>query len=201
MGTLAKPYSESCEQNRLPIIAAITPLLAECRTLLEIGSGTGQHAVYFAEALGHLTWQTSDRREHHVGIAQWLAEARLANIRPPLALDVAVDPWPVLLVDAVFSANTAHIMHWHEVEALFAGVGRVLRPGGIFLLYGPFNYHSTYTSESNARFDSWLKGRDPAMGIRDVEAICRLAEQAGMVLRDDLTMPANNRILYWEKRP
>jgi cyclopropane fatty-acyl-phospholipid synthase-like methyltransferase len=121
-------------------------------------------------------------------------------VRMPLLLDVGYAVWPEVDVDAVFSANTAHIMHWHEVEALFAGIGRLLPEQGVFLLYGPFNYRQTYTSKSNERFDGWLKARDPLSGIRGFEDVDRLARQAGMVLREDFAMPANNRLLFWQKQ-
>jgi len=194
-----KPYSEACDRNREPILAVIRPWLSECEAVLEIGSGTGQHAVYFAEKLPHLLWHTSDREENHAAIRLWLEEAGLANVRPPLSLDVAAEPWPEMAVDAVFSANTAHIMSWREVEALFSGVGALLPERGVFLLYGPFNYHGRYTSDSNALFDGWLKARDPLSGIRDFEEVDRLAGQAGMALREDAEMPANNRLLVWQK--
>jgi len=168
--------------------------------VLEIGSGTGQHAVYFAGQMPHLLWYTSDLAENHPGIELWLAEAALNNLRPPVLLDVARTVWPEMAVDAVFSANTAHIMHWREVEAMFAGVGDLLPPGGVFLLYGPFNYKQAYTSESNERFDGWLKARDSHSGIRNFEDVDRLAQESGMVLCDDYAMPANNRILFWQKR-
>jgi len=192
-----KPYSESCDQNREPILRVIQPLLADRRGVLEIGSGTGQHAVFFARQMPHLIWHTSDRVENHPGIRLWLDQASLPNLRTPLPLDVARDPWPEIGVDAVFSANTAHIMGWPDVQAMFRGVGRVLPTGGLFLLYGPFNYAGAYTSDSNARFDQWLKGRDPDSGIRDFEALDQQAREAGMRLHDDFEMPANNRILCW----
>ena len=195
-----RPYSEACDRNRDPILEVIRPWLSERGAVLEIGSGTGQHAVYFAEKLPHLLWHTSDREENHAAIGLWLGEAGLANVRPPLSLDVAADSWPELAVDAVFSANTAHIMHWREVEALFSGVGSLLPEHGVFLLYGPFNYRGRYTSDSNECFDGWLKARDPLSGIRDFEEVDRLARQAEMVLREDAAMPANNRLLVWEKR-
>ncbi|WP_435684285.1 DUF938 domain-containing protein [Sedimenticola selenatireducens] len=195
-----KPYSESCDQNRDPILSVIQPLFAELTRVLEIGSGTGQHAVYFAAAMPHLTWHTSDCLEYHDGIRLWLEEAALPNVRPPLQLDVARSVWPSLDVEAVFSANTAHIMHWPEVEAMFAGVGGLLPAGGLFALYGPFNYQGRFTSDSNARFDGWLKQRDPAMGVRDFEALDRLANAAGMALMQDFEMPANNRILCWRRQ-
>ena len=195
-----KPYAESCDQNRDPILSVIRPLFAGAATVLEIGSGTGQHAVYFASNMPHLTWQTSDCPEYHEGINLWLEEAKLPNIRPPLMLDVKRSDWPDMVVDAVFSANTAHIMHWPDVVAMFAGVGGVLRAGGLFTLYGPFNYNGNFSSESNARFDSWLKARDPEMGVRDFEALEQLAQSAGMVLLDDYEMPVNNRILCWQRQ-
>jgi cyclopropane fatty-acyl-phospholipid synthase-like methyltransferase len=167
--------------------------------VLEVGSGTGQHAVYFARKMPHLSWYTSDRQEYHDGIRQWLREAALPNTPDPLLLDVSQPRWPPLPVDALFSANTTHIMHWQEVEALFDGIGRMLPAGGLFVLYGPFNYRGAYTSDSNARFDAWLKERDPESGIRDFEALNGLAGQAGMTLQQDYEMPANNRILCWRK--
>lgn len=196
---MMKPYAESCDQNREPILDVIGPLLADRSAVLEIGSGTGQHAVFFARRLPHLTWYASDRRENHAGIRMWLEEAGLPNLRGPLALDVSADPWPELAVDAVFSANTVHIMHWPGVEALFRGVGALLPAGGRFLLYGPFNRDGRYTAASNARFDQWLKARDPGMGVRDVRDLEMLAEASGMELQDDCPMPADNRILYWRR--
>ncbi|MCB1857633.1 MAG: DUF938 domain-containing protein [Gammaproteobacteria bacterium] len=194
-----KPYAESCEQNRDPILEAIMPLFARCRSILEIGSGTGQHAVYFASRMPHLVWHTSDRKAHHEGIQMWLDEAALPNTRAPICLDVIADPWPSLEIDGIFSANTAHIMHWPEVEAMFEGAGALLPQSGRFALYGPFNYGGRYTSDSNARFDSWLKSRDPDSGIRNAEELNALADRAGMIPQGDYRMPANNRILCWER--
>jgi cyclopropane fatty-acyl-phospholipid synthase-like methyltransferase len=194
-----KPYSESCEQNRAPILDVLRVELAGSSRLLEIGSGTGQHAVYFAPEFPDLLWQTSDVDALHPGIQAWLDDAVLKNVLPPLALDVRRDAWPADRYDAIFSANTVHIMAWPDVECLFAGVGEILECGGVFCLYGPFNYHGSYTSESNARFDGWLKARDPASGIRDFEALQTLAEKAGMELKEDYEMPANNRTLVWSK--
>ena len=194
-----KPYSESCVQNRDPILSVIEPLLRDRKHVLEIGSGTGQHAVYFAARMPHLTWHTSDVAENHAGIRAWLDEALLPNTTGPVALDVRDRPWSVPEADAVFSANTTHIMHWESVVALFAGVGSVLAQDGLFCLYGPFNYGGEYTSESNERFDEWLHERDPLSGIRDVDDLDRLARQAGLRLEEDYAMPANNRILCWRK--
>lgn len=195
-----RPFAESCEQNKRPILTVLRQLLPGCSRLLEIGSGTGQHAVYFAEAIPQLTWQTSDRLGNHPGIRTWLAEGP-PNALLPLTLDVLHRPWPLPndSVDAVFSANTAHIMGWDAVAAMFAGVGEVLSEGGLFILYGPFNYRGRYTTEGNARFDAWLKERDPQSGIRDIEALVDLAQANGMRLYRDFAMPANNRMVVWVK--
>jgi cyclopropane fatty-acyl-phospholipid synthase-like methyltransferase len=194
-----KPFAESCEQNRAPILEVLRIQLAGRSRLLEIGSGTGQHAVYFAPEFPQLIWQTSDIAEHHAGIQAWLNDAGVTNVLPPLALNVCTDSWPGVRYDAVFSANTAHIMSWPEVECFFAGVCRTLEAGGVFCLYGPFNYKGQYTSESNAHFDAWLRERDPLSGVRDFEALQRLAETAGLALEKDYEMPANNRTLVWCK--
>ena len=185
-----KPFSEACERNRTPILAILKRVFADRKRVLEIGSGTGQHAAYFAPELPHLVWQASDVAENLPGIRQWVAN--------PIELDVDKD-WPKLAVDAVFSANTCHIMSWPQVEKLFAGVGRLLPPGGLLALYGPFNYGGKYTSESNARFDAMLRRNDPASGLRDFEDIDNLARAAGFSLEEDNTMPANNRLLVWRK--
>ena len=197
--TTEKPFSPSCVENRVPILRVLQPRLSGRSRLLEIGSGTGQHAVYFAPELSHLHWQTSDCRDQHAGIQAWLEEAALPNVAPPLALDVLEDDWPDATFDAVFSANTAHIMSWSQVECFIHGVGRVLQTDGVLCLYGPFNYNGRYTSESNARFDSWLKSRDPLSGVRDFAALDELARTAGLVFKRDYAMPANNRTLVWSK--
>lgn len=196
-----KPFAESCVENRAPIRTVFRQLLAGRRRLLEIGSGTGQHAVYLAPDFPQLQWQTSDRDENHPGILQWLRDEGVENVDPPLSLDVLLGVWPLepASVDVVFSANTAHIMGWSGVQAMFAGVGRVLQPGGLFLLYGPFKYRGRFTTEGNARFDQWLKARDPQSGIRDIEQLCEEAEAAGLQLYRDFAMPANNRMLVWSK--
>jgi len=192
-----KPYAESCDQNRAPILAVLDRELTGRRRLLEIGSGTGQHAVYFAPAFPGLLWQTSDVTAMHAGIRAWLDEARLPNVLAPLALDVCRDVWPAHRYDAVFSANTLHIMSWAHVECFFSGVGEVLEDGGVLCVYGPFNYDGRFTSESNARFDQWLKQRDPSSGVRDFEAVDALARGAGLQLKQDYAMPVNNRTLVW----
>lgn len=193
-----KPFSESCERNKLPILSVIEPLLEDKVQLLEIGSGTGQHAVFFAEHLPHLLWHTSDRAENHADIQLWIDDSP-ATVKSPISLDVVADHWPEQLFDAIYSANTAHIMSWQAVVAFFQGAGKALQKNGIFILYGPFNYDGKFSSESNERFEQWLKSVDSERGIRNFEAVNQLAENAGMNLLKDYEMPANNRILVWQK--
>lgn len=196
---MEKPYSPACERNRDPILAILRDRFADRKKVLEIGSGTGQHAAYFGAHLPHLIWQTSDLPENHPGIHAWLQEAGLPNVLPPFALDVSSPSWPELSVDAVFTANTCHIMSWPEVERMFTGIGHVLEPGGILCIYGPFNYNGAFTSDSNAHFDAALRAKAPHMGIRDAEAMDALAARYGLGLEADYPMPANNRLRVWRK--
>ena len=194
-----KPFSPSSERNREPILAVLREAFADRRRVLEIGSGTGQHAVHFAQALPHLQWQSSDVTENHPGIAACLSDAGLPNTPAPLKLDVNQPRWPVGPFDAVFSANTLHIMGWDEVQTLFRRLPEVLAPDAVVAIYGPFNYDGRFTSDSNAAFDRRLKGDDPKRGIRDFEAVDALARAAGLVLAHDHAMPANNRCLVWRR--
>lgn len=192
-----KPYAESSEVNKVPILAVLKEVFADRKRVLEIASGTGQHAVYFAHELPHLVWQPSELAQNLAGIRAWLDEARLPNVLAPLAIDVNDTRWPITAVDAIFNANTVHIISWPEVERLFAHIARVIAPGGCVCLYGPYNYNGKFTSESNARFDAWLKSRDPNSGVRDFEALNRLASSHSLDLLRDIEMPSNNRILVW----
>jgi cyclopropane fatty-acyl-phospholipid synthase-like methyltransferase len=194
-----KPHSPACERNREPILGVLREYLAERRHVLEIGSGTGQHAVHFAAALPWLTWQSSDRAENLPGIRAWLDEAALPNTPAPLELDVN-DTWPPGPFDAVFSANTLHIMAWPEVQRLFAQLPAVTTDDAVLIVYGPFNDQGRYSSESNAAFDEWLKARGAHMAIRDAEAVDALADAAGFRLLADIAMPANNRCHVWQRR-
>lgn len=201
-----KPYSPACERNREPILSLLREHFADRRHVLEIGSGTGQHAVHFAAAMPWLAWQCSDRTEYLPGIRLWLGEAGLANTPAPVELDVARRPWPAPpqrpepdRFDAAYSANTLHIMSWREVEAFFAGIDAALADDARLAVYGPFNYGGAFTSDSNAAFDASLKARDPAMGIRDFEAVDALARAIGLRLVKDAPMPANNRLLLWHR--
>jgi cyclopropane fatty-acyl-phospholipid synthase-like methyltransferase len=195
---MSKPHSPSCERNREPILDVLRQQLVDRRHVLEIGSGTGQHAVHFAAALPQLIWQSSDRAENLPGIRAWLDEAALPNTPEPLEFDVA-GAWPALQFDAVFSANTLHIMAWHEVELLFAGLPAVTTDDASLIIYGPFNYQGHCSSDSNAAFDQWLQARGAHMAIRHAEAVDALANDAGFNLVDDIAMPANNRCRVWRR--
>ncbi len=199
MSQTSKPFAEACERNRAPILAVLERVLSGAKSVLEIGSGTGQHAVYFAQHLPHLSWQPSDLPEDLPGIRAWIAEASGQPPLPPLARDVARGPWPQARYDAVFSANTAHIMSWPQVERMVAGAAAMLQRNGRLCLYGPFNYGGHYTSASNAAFDASLRARAPHMGIRDFAAMDALAQSHGFALLEDAAMPANNRLLVWER--
>jgi len=195
-----KPFSESCAQNRHAILEVLEKEFATVQHVLEIGSGTGQHAVFFARALPHLIWQTSDVNEHHPGIHAWVSDEGPDNVRAPLSLNVETDHWPEMTFDAVFSANTVHIMSWPEVIKMFSGIGQILTKGGRFCLYGPFNVHGQFISESNARFERWLKSQNPGSGIQDQGELDKLAENIGLSRVATHVMPANNNILVWEKQ-
>jgi hypothetical protein len=194
-----KQYSRACDENRDPILAVIRVAFADAHSILEIGSGTGQHAVYFAHQLPHLIWQPSDLVENHASILAWRDDAGVDNVLPPLELDVTAGTWPNRLYDGIFSANSIHIMSWEAVQCMFGGIGKLLRRDAHCCLYGPFNYGGTYTSNSNRQFDNWLKERDAASGIRDYEAIAELADANGLQLETDNEMPVNNRLLVWKK--
>lgn len=200
MSSTHKPHSPSCERNREPILAVLRQYLDGHRRLLEIGSGTGQHAVCFAAAFPQLVWQCSDIAGNLPGIRQWLREAALPNTPDPIELDVN-GPWPSSRFDAIFTANTLHIMSWPTVMTMFARLPRVMTADARLIVYGPFNYGGHFTSDSNARFDDWLKERGEHQGIRDFEQVVELARQAGCRLLADHAMPANNRTLVWERDP
>ena len=198
MSSGVKPYADSCDRNRGPILEALRAHFADRHRVLEIGSGTGQHAVHFAAALPHLVWQTSDLEPSLPGLRQWIEEAGLANLPAPLALDVD-DAWPSARFDAVFTANTLHIMSWPSVCALFASLQDVLAQDAVLAVYGPFNYDGRFTSPSNAAFDAWLRKRAAHSAIREFGAVDALARAIGLTLVEDRPMPANNRTLVWRR--
>jgi SAM-dependent methyltransferase len=195
-----KQFSDACERNREPILSVLRRVFGDRTAVLEIGSGTGQHAAYFAPALPHLAWQPSDVAENLPSIRLWREEAQTPRLAEPIELDVD-RPFPDLEADAVFSANTCHIISWPQVERMFAAVAALLAKRGVFALYGPFNYGGKHTSPSNAEFDAWLRGRDSKSGVRDFEAIDALAKRHRLVLEEDNAMPANNRLLVFRKSP
>jgi cyclopropane fatty-acyl-phospholipid synthase-like methyltransferase len=192
-------HSDACERNKEPILAVLREALATMSTVLEVGSGTGQHAVHFAAHLPQLVWQPSEVPELLAPLAERIRREGGANLRAPVALDVRSAAWTCAPVDAVFSANTLHIMSWDSVGSFFRGAGAVLAHAGVLCVYGPFNYGGRYTSDSNAQFDAWLQERDPVSGLRDFAAVDELARAEGLKLAADHAMPANNRILLWRR--
>jgi len=194
-----KPIAPAAERNREPIANVIVPLFGDIKSVLEIGSGTGQHAVYFAACMPHLIWQTSDLECNHRGIRQWIDEAALPNVLPPLSLDMREAHWPIESVDAVFTANTLHIMEWSCVQNMFAGVSRLLEAEGLFCVYGPFCYGGRHTSESNARFDGSLRSQNPLWGVRELGDVRDLAQRNSLRIEQDHAMPVNNRLLVLRK--
>jgi SAM-dependent methyltransferase len=195
------PFSEACERNKGPILEILRSRFAESSQVLEIGSGTGQHAVYFAANLEHLTWHPTERVNFLPALVQRIQAEGGDNIRPPTVLDVTQSVWPVTRVDAVFTANTLHIMSWAEVLALFRGIGATLAPGGLLCIYGPFVYQDRPTAPSNMAFDRMLQERDPLSGLRHIEAVIAAAAEVGLTLAGDHDQPANNRILVFHKEP
>jgi hypothetical protein len=195
-----KPYSQACENNKHAILSKLSQHFSELNNVIEIGTGTAQHATFFAQHLPQLNWQTTDLAINHQGINAWLNEANLTNLNAPITLDLNV-PWPAFehTFDGLFTANTLHIIAWPLVVKFFAGIADSIAKKGAVCIYGPFNYQGKYTSASNAEFDLWLKERDPLSGIRDIEAIEELAINAGLTLQTDYAMPANNRLLVFRK--
>lgn len=198
MSSSAKPHAPACDRNQGPILEVLLQHFRDRKQVLEVGSGTGQHAVHFGAAMPWLTWQPADMVESLPGIRLWLEEAALPNVLPPIELDVT-GVWPKGPYDAVFSSNTLHIMGWPEVQKLFAALDGVMARDAVLAVYGPFNYGGTFTSDSNAAFDAWLRQRSAASGIRGFEAVNELASAIGLELIADRAMPANNRTLVWKR--
>ncbi len=194
-----RPFSQAADNNKHPILAVLQRVFADRQCVLEVGSGTGQHSLHFAEHLPHLQWQPSDVELNHKA---WYYETGLNNLRPPVAWDVR-DPIPeafrALNIDAIYSANTAHIMAWETTQTFIRQAGNLLPLGGGFALYGPFNQDGQYTSESNAAFDKHLKHNAPHQGIRDMEKVIAVGAQVSLALREVNPMPANNFLMVWQK--
>jgi len=195
-----KHFAPACERNQAVILQVIQQYLRTSdKHILEIGSGTGQHAIYFGRGLPHIRWQTSDVAANHTGINMWLHEAGLENVLPPAEYEIGHNKWPVENTDVVFSANTVHIISEALVKRLILDLGENLEHGARVMFYGPFKYQGEFTSESNAEFDLWLKDIDPLRGVRDFESIEALMKAQGFALIEDLSMPANNQLLLFEK--
>lgn len=196
---MGKPYASASARNAAPILGVLRHELRDRSALFEIGSGTGQHAVTFAAALPGLTWQTSDLEQSHVGIRAWIEESGLDNVLPPVHFDVLTAGAVSGEYDAVFSANTAHIMSYAAVQRMFELAGTMLRDGGVFCLYGPFSRGGRFSTASNEAFDASLRARNSAMGIRDLDDLEGLAGRNGMQLARTYAMPANNLLLIWSR--
>jgi len=196
-----KPFAQSCENNKNAILEQLKSEMVNVRTVLEIASGTGQHAVHFAQQLPHLTWQTSDLAITHEGINAWINESKLTNVSLPLEIDLAL-PWDHVTgdIDAIFTSNIIHYVDWAFVENFFESAGKLLSKNGKLCIYGPFKYDGQFTTPSNAEFDLWLKSGDAQRGVRDIEKVSELARQNGLSLEGDYDMPANNRFLVFIKK-
>lgn len=188
------------ERNKGPILELLTRVFPKAGRVLEIASGSGQHVVHFARHLPALEFQPSDVDDDNLeSIRAWRRDEALPNVREPVRLDVVAPSWPVAGCDAAFNANLIHIAPWACAEGLFAGLGRVLAAGGVFVLYGPFRVGGAHTAPSNAAFDADLRERDPAWGVRDLEAVEALARQHGLALVERVPMPANNQSLVFTR--
>lgn len=200
-------FSAAAEKNKTPILEILKQAFADTSRVLEIASGTGQHAVYFAEQLPHLDWRPSDLGEHLAAIDQRIVDSDkiLDNLLQPIDLDIGDLPWPVSSADyedaydGIFTANSLHIVSWELVEAFFEGVGETLKAGGTLVVYGPFKYDGKFTTPSNEAFDKSLKEKRAESGVRDFEAVNALAEKVGLKLEGDHQMPANNQLLVWKR--
>ncbi|AZG73002.1 DUF938 domain-containing protein [Shewanella livingstonensis] len=194
------PFSQACDNNKQPILTLLAEWFANRVNILEIGSGTGQHSVYFAKHLPHARWQPSDQQHYLPTLQSRLNIQTSPNLQHAIPLDV-IQPWPQFTsqIDAIFTANTLHIMSKTMVEAFFVGVGHVLADSGSLVIYGPFNYQGQFTSDSNQQFNLWLQHNNPDSGIRDIEWISQLAKLQGLTLQEDIAMPANNRLLHFIK--
>ena len=195
------PFSDACERNKGPILELLRGHFANRTQVLEIGSGTGQHAVHFAAHLTHLTWHPTERLHFLPDLLLRIQAEGGRNLQPPTVLDVTQPVWPVSRVDGIFTANTLHIMSWPEVEALFRGIGATLAPSGILCVYGPFLYRDRPTAASNAAFDRMLQERDPQSGLRHIEGVIAVAAEVGLELTHDHSLPANNQLLVFVKEP
>lgn len=195
-----KQYAPSSDHNRDEILPVLIEICPQLGTVLEIGSGTGQHAAYFAKHLPHLAWQPSDLTENLPSIRAWSSEAALPNLRDPIIFDLLAEDWPALSPVVIVCINTVHIVAWRGVENLFTRAGQMLKRGGLIYVYGAYRYATRPLETSNEKFDEWLKARDPVSGVRDFELVDALARRNGLELVEDRAMPGNNRSIWWKKR-
>lgn len=193
---MSKSFSQSCENNKQPILEQLAVYFRHCQHVLEIGSGTGQHAAFFAPRLPNLVWHTSDLPDNHASISAWMTASGAQNIKPPIRFVIGQDPWPNLPIDAVFSANTAHIMQPDEVQLMMAQIAAHLGEGGIFCQYGPMRLQGLFTSNSNRLFEQSLKAQGYG-GIRDIDELILWGKGLRLIAR--IPMPANNFLLVWRK--
>lgn len=193
-----KPFSQACENNKQPILDVLGNYLNTPGSVLEVGSGTGQHGVFFSGQLPHVNWQPSDRAENLTGIETWCRSVNHPNLASPIEFDVTQPATTPAAHDHLFTANTLHIMPWQAVEHFFSLLPKLVNSDGYVFIYGPFKYAGEFTSPSNANFDIWLKERGDHQGIRDYEAVVELATAAGLSIEQDVSMPANNQLLVWK---
>ncbi len=194
-----KDFAPACERNKDPILNTLRQILVPGSLVLEIGSGTGQHAAHFARHLPDVRWQPSDLRQRLDSIRAYREDAHVVNLLEPIALDLLQTRWSVDHADAVVCINTIHIVPWCVVEHLIAGVAALLPVGGLFYVYGPYRYSHRPLETSNEEFDAWLRTRDYRSGVRDFAAVDGLARKHGLALVEDRPMPANNRSIWWKK--
>ena len=193
-------FSQAADNNKTPILDVLKDWLKPGASVLEIGSGSGQHAIHFSQALSNIQWLPSDRPAVQSLLQHNAKKYGSSNLLVPITLDLAEPEWPASQIDAVYSANVLHIVSTDLGETMMKGAARCLQAGGLFILYGPFRYQGTFTTPSNAEFDDWLRVRDPNSGIRDFEWVDDLARAGDLILQEDRSMPANNRCLVFQKQ-
>ena len=195
-----KRFADACDRNQTPILEVLKEILPDAGKVLEIGSGTGQHAAYFSRSLSHLVWQPSDLAEALPSIEAWREESCAPNLGPAIVIDLLGNNEDLSRVDAIVCINVIHIVAWPAVERLFNIAANILNPKGILYFYGPYRYPDRTLEPSNVAFDLWLKERNPVSGIRDYAAVESLAESHGFTLGGDRSMPSNNRSIWWVRQ-
>ena len=197
---MAKGFAPAAERNRQPIVDVLRRVLPPTGLVLEVASGTGQHAVFFSEHLSELRWQPSDASEEALqSICAWVEQTARGNLLPPIELDVCSPRWPIAQADAVLCINMIHISPWETTESLFLGAGALLAAGSPLVTYGPYKLRGEHSAPSNAAFDESLRSRNPRWGVRDLNALIELAGRTGFELRERVAMPANNMTLVWTR--